>query len=144
MNEQNNRSSGISGSDSHQSESVGGSASLGGNRERQQDGNSGGRYDQNRENHQGQQQDDKVGLAGDTSRSGGSDGQSRGERYDEMQGGGRGGSALAEGQGSIQDGRRNQDRSGSEQQQSGASEFEQDQREHQDRGQSIVSEGDRS
>jgi hypothetical protein len=71
---------------------------------------------QNQQNHQGQGEG-QSGLAGSDLRQGGgsSSGQSRGERFDEEQGGGRG--VTFDGRG-------------------GVSEFAEDQQAHQDRGQS--------
>ena len=101
----------LGGRDLRQSQSGGGSGDYGGNREQQQragqagggatpsdlsnaGGSSGtGGYGnaQNQANRQGQQaQAGQPGLAGGTSSPGAETGQSRGERFDEEQGGGRG------------------------------------------------------
>ena len=90
---------------------------------------------QNQQNHQGQGQG-QPGLVGSELRRGGgsSEGLSRGERFDEAQGGGRGGSPFFEG---------GEDRGSpglvqGEGEDAATSEFERDQREHQDRGQSEI------
>ena len=146
---------GMSGRDLQESQSGGGSGDFGGNRYQQQEtgeprgesepapvsnatgsSGSGGYGDmQNQQNHQGQGEG-QAGLVGsDLRQSGGSSqGQSRGERFDEEQGGGRGGSPLFEGG-------EDQGSSGLISGEAGdqaTSEFERDQREHQDRGQSEI------
>ncbi|HEX8214522.1 MAG TPA: hypothetical protein VF582_03510 [Allosphingosinicella sp.] len=102
MANQTNQSGGVSGSGLQESQSGGGSGEFGGNREQQQGGQRmGGAPDeadldsaggssgtggygsaQNQENHQGQQGQASYGNSGEAA-------QSRGERFDEMQGGGR-------------------------------------------------------
>lgn len=72
---------------------------------------------QKQENHQGQQDQRLPGYGSDP-------GQSRGERFDEQQGGGRGGDSA------------------SDLQKSASSKLEQDQRAHQDRGQSEIDDQD--
>ena len=150
----------MSGRDLQESQSGGDSGDFGGNRYQQQENGeprgesdpspvsnargssgSGGYGDmQNQANHQGQGEG-QAGLVGADLRQGGgssdgqgSGGQSRGERFDEEQGGGRGGSSLFEGGG---------DQGSSalisgEGDEGPTSEFERDQREHQDRGQSEI------
>lgn len=125
---------GLTGSELQESQSDGGS---GGNRDQQQSGQAGhggqqigggatrsdfdqaggsggtGGYGnaQNQENHQGQQGLASYGNSEEME-------QSRGERYDEQQGGGRSADSVSRG--------------------GGEAEFDQDQQDHQDRGQSAI------
>ena len=136
-----NKTEGSSGSELQQSQSGGDSGRFGGNRDQQQSGQAGhggqqmgggaiesdfaqaggssgtGGYGnaQNQENHQGQ-----GGLASYGTHD---PQQSRGERFDEQQGGGRSDDAL-----------------GSAQELGDADEFQRDQQAHQDRGQSEAEE----
>ena len=119
-----NERSGMSGSDLKQSQSGGDSGEFGGNRAEKQDqpegggatqsdmshagGSSGtGGYGSSQDvvNHQGQQPGGQPGLGGGALRMGGgsSTGQSRGEKFDEAQGGGRGGDEISRDQSEHQD-----------------------------------------
>lgn len=136
QNEQNQgaEADGLSGSEVQQSQAGGGSGEFGGNRDQQQSGQAGhggqqmggganqsdfaqaggssgtGGYGnaQNQENHQGQDGLASYGTNPEQV-------QSRGERFDEQQGGGRGADSV-----------------------SGSDDLQQDQQEHQDRGQSAI------
>ncbi|HEY0111970.1 MAG TPA: hypothetical protein VGB59_02330 [Allosphingosinicella sp.] len=136
----NQNNDGLSGQGLQQSQSGGDSGEFGGNREQaQQQGQQGGGASaadmdqaggssgsggygnmQNQQNHQGQQSQGQSDFGG------GSEGQSRGERFDEAQGGGRGADSSGREAGS-------QSRLEAE-----ADEFLQDQQAHQDRGQSDI------
>lgn len=145
---------GISGSELQESQSGGGSGEFGGNRDQQQSGQAGhggqqmgggvtqadlnqaggssgtGGYGnaQNQQNHQGQQSQAAYGNSSDAQ-------QSRGERFDELQGGGRGTDTV-----SRQDGNRND--GADPQLDAAADELLSDQQAHQDRGQSNIEEED--
>ena len=144
MANQDNRGGGVSGSELQSTQSGGASGEFGGNREQQQSarqmgggaaeadldtggGSSGaGGYGnaQNQQNHQGQQGQASYGNSGEAT-------QSRGERFDEMQGGGRAADSVG-----------GEDDAGERQQSLAADQFLEDRQANQDPRNSNVEEDD--
>lgn len=160
MNDSKDDKDGMTGTDLQQSQSGGGSGEFGGNQFQRQGGGgvsggdvgtggssgSGGYGDmQNQQNQQGQGEG-QSGLAGGDLRQGGgsSEGQSRGERYDEAQGGGRGPGSVSSAQGEdgissfAKEGGNGAPGTEGDGAPAADSAFERDQQAHQDRGQSAI------
>jgi len=116
---------GLSGSELQRSQSGGGSGEYGGNRDQQQGENPSTRSYGTTDNKQQNRGQSQTGYGSGQE---GGEGQSRGESFDEPQGGGRGVSEWDNQQGV----------SGEGNQQGETSEFGEDQRAHQDQGQSDI------